>query len=411
MCYLNSGEKKECSGCEACQNICPKKAITMIEDSEGFRYPVIDKNKCVNCNMCLKVCPYHNIKFNSGEHLVFGGYHNDIKTRTESTSGGAFTAIAHAFCDKDYAIFGAVGEKLKVYHSFITDKVELAKFRKSKYSQSIISDSYKKVKKFLGENKKVLFSGTPCQIAGLNKYLEKIDTKNLLTVEVVCEGVPSPQYMEKLEKHLDKKYHGTIDYVDYRYKDYRATRFPHGKWDFQIMKIILKSDNNFREIKKDRWLNPFWNIWLNHLMSRPSCYECPYAKNDRVADITLGDLWGVHLYCPELYGRNNGSSLMISNTDKGKKYLELAKQYMYGHNLKYEEALKYQSPLRKHISMNENREAFMKDLCNENIDYNYLIKKWYQKPTIKLLWSKYVWGNRQKVFIWNLINKGGRKND
>ncbi len=162
-------------------------------------------------------------------------------------------------------------------------------------------------------------------------------------------------------------------------------------------------------IIKDRWFNPFWSIWLNHLMSRPSCYECPYATADRGADISLGDLWGVHLYCPELYGKNGGASLVVCNTEKGEKVFLEAQKQMYGHELKFEDALKYQGPMRKHIAMNPQRDAFMADLQNDDIEYQVLNKKWAKPPTIKLLWQKYVWGNRQKIWLWNLTHKHSRK--
>lgn len=165
---------------------------------------------------------------------------------------------------------------------------------------------------------------------------------------------------------------------------------------------------NKKVLIKDRWFNPFWSIWLNHLMSRPSCYECPFAEQGRTADITLGDLWGVHLYCPELYGKNGGSSLAVGNTEKGIEVLKAAEDYMYGHELKFEDALKYQSPMRKHIDDNPQRDAFMSDL-ESDMSYREINKKWSKKPSLKLLWQKYVWGNRQKIFFWNLKQKLNRK--
>lgn len=136
-------------------------------------------------------------------------------------------------------------------------------------------------------------------------------------------------------------------------------------------------------------------------MSRPSCYECHFAKKERTADVTLGDLWGVHLYCPELYGNNGGSSVVFANTEKGKEIVLKAKELTYGHELREEDALKYQSPMRKHIDSNPLRASFMKDLQSE-MTYQQINKKWAKIPSLKLLWQKYVWGNRQKVWLWNL---------
>jgi coenzyme F420-reducing hydrogenase beta subunit len=399
--YLDTGNKNECFGCEGCVQKCGVNALSIIEDEEGFRYPEIDAEKCINCGLCRRVCPYSNIPAkDNGNKYVFGGYNKDSETRFESTSGGAFSAIVDAFCDENYVIFGAEAKGLLVFHSYITDKEDIGKFRKSKYLQSIMGLSYRNVRKFLREGKKVLFSGTPCQIAGLIAFLGNTDQTNLLTVEVVCEGVPSPLYFRKMEKELEKKYGEKIESLDYRYTG--KSLFSNGAWDFEKMRIELM--NKKKIIIKDRWFNPFWSVWLQHLMSRPSCYKCPFTTPERVADITLGDLWGVHLYCPELYGKNGGSSLVVCNTEKGKEVFRKAQSKMYGHELKFEDALKYQGPMRKQIAENEKRESFMADL-KSNISFKALNKKWANRPSVKLLFQKYIWGNRQKVFIWNLKHR------
>lgn len=400
--YLKDKNKVGCYGCEACAQICPVSAITMREDEELFRYPEVDDSKCLHCNLCLKVCPAQNkpIAFDKDKY-VFGGHNVNSDVLNESTSGGAFSAIAESWCDENYVIFGALSDGLRVYHSYITDKADLYKFRRSKYSQSRMGTAYKDAKAFLKEGKKVLFSGTPCQIAGLINYLGNCNLDKLLTCEVVCEGVPTPHYINRLNEHIEKKYGSAIETLDYRYKDMKSQGNPNkGKWDFQVMQILLK---NGRKIKKDRWLNPFWSVWLQHLMSRPSCYECPFAMSARTADISMGDLWGVHIYCPELYNKNAGASLVVCNTPKGTEACKKAERYMEGHELSFETALKYQGPMRNHIKANEDRDEFMKDVTK--MDYTSLNKKWAKKPSAKLLWQKYVWGNRQKVWLWNLKNR------
>jgi coenzyme F420-reducing hydrogenase beta subunit len=287
-----------------------------------------------------------------------------------------------------------------VFHTYITDKEGLGDLRKSKYSQSVIGDSYKQVKDFLKEGKKVLFSGTPCQIAGLRSFLQKQDLSNLLTVEVICEGVPSPLYVRKFDQHIQKKYSERIASLDYRYTG--TALFQEGKWDFQQMKIEL--DKSHKSLVKDRWFNPFWSVWLKHLMSRPSCEECPFTTPERVADISLGDLWGVHLYCPELYGKNGGASLVIANTAKGREVVMKAQDRMIGHELRFEDALRYQSPMRKSIGHNPQRDECMKDLQSE-MTYDDINAKWATPPSLGLLYDKYVWGNRQKIWWWGLTHK------
>lgn len=408
--FLNNDDKSQCFGCEACVQICPHSALSMNEDEEGFRYPELNVELCINCGLCHKVCPAeNNIIKNEDHQIAFGGYALDEIIRCHSTSGGAFSCIADTWCTDNYVVFGAESDELEVRHSFITDKRDIYKFRKSKYSQSHIGVAYKDAQRFLKEGKSVLFSGTPCQIEGLYRYLSvrKTDQSQLLTVEVVCEGIPSPLYIRKMDADYIKRYKSNISNIDYRFKDgkydyteNRNTKYrKKGRWDFEVMKITLR---NGLSLYKDRWFNPFWSVWLNHLMSRPSCYKCPFATKNRVADITLGDLWGVHLYCPELYGQNGGSSLMVANTLKGETALKAATEIMYGHYLEMSDALRYQSPMRKCIPMNAERYAFMQDLRDYNLSIDDINKKWAKKPSLKLLISKYMWGNTQKVWWWNL---------
>lgn len=403
-CFIINNKKSCCFGCEACVQACPKSAVCMQEDEEGFRYPFINSDLCIHCGVCEKVCPANqeSPKYN-GEKVVFGGYHLDTTIKGQSTSGGAFSAIVEAYCQNDYVIFGSASDGLTVYHTYVLDKKNIGIFRKSKYSQSIIGSSYIQTKKFLEEGKFVLFSGTPCQIAGLRCFLGKSNTEHLLTVEVICEGVPSPLYMRHYDAHCKKNFGSSIKTLDYRFKDQKDKCSFKGRWDFQVMQTELQ---NGKILKQDRWYNPFWSIWLQHLMSRPSCYCCPYTTKDRVADITLGDLWGVHLYCPELYGKNGGSSLVICNTGKGTQVLNEARKQMFGHDLDFNTALKYQSPLRKTIEMNPKRDAFMKDLLST--DYVKLNAKWNKKHSIGFLLKKYFWGNRQKIWIWNMIHNNNK---
>lgn len=385
--FLDTRNKETCFGCEACAQVCPKNAITMQTDDEGFGYPFIDNSKCIKCDLCHKVCPYENPpeKFDNNKQ-VLGGCHKDIKIRNQSTSGGAFSAIMDVYNNGDSIVFGAVADGVKVYHKAAYSQTERAALRKSKYLQSEIGSTFQQVKDLLKKEKHVIFSGTPCQIAGLKSFLQNTDISNLLTVEVVCEGVPTPLFINKYADFIQQKYGAKVIALDYRYKD-------NNKWDFQVMRTEL---SNGKIIKKDRWFNPFWSIWLNHLMSRPSCYKCPFTTIARSADITLGDLWGVHLYCPELYANNTGSSLIIANTPKGKDVLCLLTEQWKGHSLDFTTALKYQKPLRNPITYNEDRPKFMQDLIA--MDYEKLCRIYTRKPTLKLLFSKYL--IKKRPWIW-----------
>jgi len=166
-------EKSKCCGCHACYNICPKQAITMKEDEKGFKYPVIDKEKCVNCNLCEKVCPIIKDKKIENEPIAYAGYCKEIEIRKQSSSGGIFTLIAMNIIQKEGVVYGAsFDEKFDVVHIRIDKKEELEKLRKSKYVQSKIGDTYKQAKVDLEQGRKVLFTGTPCQIEGLKAYLQ-----------------------------------------------------------------------------------------------------------------------------------------------------------------------------------------------------------------------------------------------
>lgn len=391
MDFLESGKKNTCFACEACVQVCAHGAIAMYEDEEGFWYPRIDGNMCRSCARCKAVCPYpvtplepHAIR------AAFGGYHKDSDIRRESTSGGAFTAIAAAWCVGEYAIFGAAQEGVDVFHTYITDMSEIHRFQKSKYRQSRIGTAYSDTEQLLKQGKKVLFSGTPCQIAGLKAYLGERQWETLLTVEVLCEGVPSPLYLQKFNTFLEERYGCGIHTLDYRNKD-------KPRWDFNVMRLELK---NGKSVYIDRWFNPFFTLWIGRLMSRPSCYNCPYIATTGVADLTLGDLWGIHIHCPELYDNNKGTSLVLCHTQKGTEILDRAKGQLIGHGLDVGNILTYQKRLRMSIEPNPQREEFMRDLIE--MDYRSLCKKWVKPPSIRLLWSKYVWGNRQKIFVWSL---------
>jgi len=388
-CYLETHIKADCTGCSACAQVCPKSAIQMIADDEGFLYPSIDETKCVNCGLCIEVCSDHDVKVlkNSFPQKAFGGHIRDGNVLANSTSGGAFSAVAYAYCQGRYAIFGAeCNEVYGAKHSYVTDINDMDRFRGSKYSQSSMGNAYDEALKFLKKDYKVLFSGTPCQIGGLKKYLKNRQYDNLLTVEVVCEGVPSPLFMKKQVDAVENEHFGETTISGMKYRDKNGDR-----WDYQVMSYT----NGEKIYKVDRWFNPFWSIWLQHLISRPSCYTCEYTTKERVADITLGDLWGVHLYCPDLYNDNRGASLIVCNTPKGCQVFEKAKELMYSRELDFEEALKYQGPMRRCIEANPNRDAFMSDL--RNLPYKKLCKKWAKPSSIKLLISKYIYGtNRQK---------------
>ena len=248
-CYIETKNKKDCCGCSSCKQICPKNCITMEYDQQGFYYPKIQEEKCVNCGRCISVCPLTDTNksylHNVNTAQVFGGYITDEAARVKSTSGGGFTAMVHAFCDENYAVFGAeMDSSFRVFHSCVFRESDIDKFRRSKYLQSNIGNCYQQAKELLDNGKKVLFSGTPCQIAGLYSYLGG-DRENLLTVDLVCHGVPSPKWFHKLKADLENKHKSRVTWVEFRNKDNNHWDNSQMVWHLENGKKIKRIDEPF----------------------------------------------------------------------------------------------------------------------------------------------------------------------
>lgn len=309
---------EQCCGCGACANKCPKQAIAMQPNLEGFLHPVVDVEKCVECGACEKACPGLSVaKSDAAVPQAFIVQHKDVAIRYQSTSGGAFTAIAEEVIRRGGVVFGAaMTEELVVQHIFVEDIEGLAKFRNSKYVQSEIGDSYSVAKKYLNEGRWVCFSGTPCQINGLYKYLDK-DYDNLIAVDVVCKSVPSPLVFKKYVEYK-KNSEGAISDVVFRDKKrgflYCTMAHYLSHEDRKAAKDIYR-----RGSESDEWLRMF----LSGKISRRSCMTCPYQTAHRVGDFTLGDIWVTGN--TEL-DDNKGTTLVHVWTKKGAEFLDSIKE-------------------------------------------------------------------------------------
>lgn len=306
--------KEECSGCSACMNICPKNCVDMVEDEYGFRYPNINQQMCINCHLCEKVCPIY-IKRDNKEFdpTVFACQNSDAMTRKASSSGGVFSLLADYILDNNGAVYGAeINDSLEVHHIRITDKDQLYRIRGSKYIQSHINDSFKKIKHDLNGGKRVLFVGTGCQVAGLKSYLDK-EYDYLIIIEVVCHGVPSEkvfrQYINENEKYFDSK----VKTIKFRDKV--------NGWNNYSVTLLFEDGES---VSQNVMQNDFMKGYIHNLYLRPSCKICEYKNMSSGSDILLGDFWGVD-ELGEPWNDNKGTSAVFINTLKGKDILEKIK--------------------------------------------------------------------------------------
>ncbi|MBQ2948400.1 MAG: Coenzyme F420 hydrogenase/dehydrogenase, beta subunit C-terminal domain [Clostridia bacterium] len=304
-------KKSECSGCGACVSICPKGAISMKPDDEGFLYPAVDGALCVNCDLCEKRCPAGK-PTPENQPAVLGAQHRDLSVRAASSSGGVFTALARSMFAKGGVVFGAAfDENLRVEHIGAFDESELAAMRGSKYVQSDAADAVGNAAQLLARGLPVLFSGTPCQVAGLRAKLNGKNEEQLLTVDFVCHGVPSPGIFASYLKELEAQRGQRV--VAYSFRDKRK-----GWKDFYAVATFEDgSEHTGSQIDE-----PFLYGFLQNLYLRPSCMKCTeYRVNHHPADITIADMWGVERVCPER-DDDTGLSLVFVNTEKGRKAIE-----------------------------------------------------------------------------------------
>ena len=281
--YLGIVDVKDCTGCSACLNSCPVGCIVMSADEQGFRYPKIDRSSCINCGQCEGVCPVRNLADNNHtESLFYGCKHVDDDVRRHSSSGGFFYELARSVILSGGTVFGAAfaDDFHKVVHIQASTLDALELIRVSKYVQSETESSYPLAKEALGQGKTVLFSGTPCQIAGIKSYIGQVPD-NLILAEVVCHGVPSQRVWDIYLSGLEKEQGCKVKSVSFRDKS-KTWR----KSDF----LVLFEDGT--ELRQPNSENPYMRAFLKNLSLRPSCSNCRFKRFSSGADITMGDFWG-----------------------------------------------------------------------------------------------------------------------
>ena len=305
--------KEECTGCTACYSICPVNAIKMEQDDEGFFYPVVDQKVCIHCGKCKKVCAQKYLRQESEPIKIYAVKCKNDTIRMNSSSGGSFTMLAEWTERQRGVIYGAAfDDKFQVKHYRAENRSEWKKFCYSKYVQSELEETFKQIKTDLLDGRNVLFTGTPCQVEGVNRYLQGVDTAKLITCDIVCHGVPSPKVWSDYLLYIQRKYRTSIKKVNFRDKSETG-------WHNSILTISGKKNKTL--VKEGQSENVFFQLFFRHLILRPACYRCLYANFNRPGDITLGDCWGIEKNYAQ-FDDDKGVSLLMCNTKKGNEIWE-----------------------------------------------------------------------------------------
>ncbi len=355
--------KNQCFGCTACEAACPFGAIAMKSDDEGFKYPEIKEELCVECGKCKSVCQIHSLKKQENIQAKFYAAQNkDDNVRAKSTSGGMFSIFAEQIVNEGGTVYGvAYSDDFQVVHKRSESKKGYEQFRGSKYAQSDLSGCFTMVKEDLNRGRKVLFSGTPCQIAGLNTFLYNAKGReNLLLCEIICHGTPSPMIWKEHLAFLEKERHSKV--VKY------VNRSKVAGWHGHNEHVYFENGKSEYTTKLS---NLYKDLFYAHLTIRPCCYSCKYTDFPRIADITIADFWGIENFHPD-FDDNKGTSLLTINTEQGMLYYDKLKENISCIESNWDEA--FYDNHKRPAKMNVNREEFWKDY--KKYGYAYVAKKY-----------------------------------
>lgn len=345
--------KADCCGCNACQQICPQKCISMVEDSEGFRYPEVDESRCTSCGLCQKICPVINAPEKDDSIIsAYACYSKDSDKRIRSSSGGMFHLLADYVLEQSGIVFGAgFDDGYNVRHMAVADNAELEKLFGSKYVQSDTADTFSQIKQLLNAGNTVLFSGTACQISGLKSFLRKPYEK-LITVDVLCHGAPSPLLWSNYLEEMKEIYHSQPEYITFRAKTQGWKQFS--------MRIEFENGSVYdRTLTEDTFLR----LFLNNICLRPSCHDCKFKTLSRDSDISLGDYWGIENTHRDM-DDDAGASVVIIHSQKGAELFEaIADGSRYTAD-DIDRLLPKTMDSRKSVAPHHNRTEFFKKLAD-----------------------------------------------
>ncbi len=370
--------KSSCTGCGACVGACPKKCIRMEENSEGFRYPVIDESACVDCGLCAKVCPVNTCP-EKREGDFYMCWNRDRETLLKSASGGAFSAIAGSILRKGGVVWGACQDfaERRVYHALAENEAELENLRRSKYCQSDMTDVYVRTKEFLRAGRPVLFSGTACQAAGLIGYLTQTGMKEKLpllwTVDVLCHGVASQKTVDAYLASKERKYKKKITKYYFRYKTEKSG------WLSVVLHLFFEDGTHYAA---PRGMDTFFFGFNRNLFLRNSCYECRFCGTERVCDFTIADYWGVPEERVTKQQLHDGISVITVNTEKARALLPELETAMEMTRLEDPSiAIANNSSFKKPYSKPAQRDAYFRAIETE--DFDKIINRTYRKVIFK----------------------------
>ena len=357
--YLSTKDSTKCYGCRACEKICPQKAISFRPDEEGFLYPVLSEALCVNCGLCEKVCPYDNTFSGVEPCSVYAIQHKKEDILLNSSSGGAFSLIADYVIEKGGAVCGCVfDEEFRAVHIVTEDETVIEKMRGSKYVQSDTADAFTEIKSRLEKGQAVLFTGTPCQVDGLKRYLIK-DYENLITIDLICHGVPSPLLLREYIKTVEDK-KGTI--TDIKFRDKKSNG-----WRSEGTITCEKGANNKKYV-----ISPFRDSYYNlyyvrNNVSRMSCYCCKYATQKRVGDFTIGDYWNIPDVVPEL-DYEKGVSVVLANNQKAQDIIREIKDSVVIYETELVAAVRGNGNLSRPSEMPDSRKNIYKKILKNGFE-------------------------------------------
>lgn len=374
---IENHTKQDCCGCGACSQICPRKCIEMKSDEEGFYYPRVDKEACIYCGLCDSICPILVSKRDESDKAVrqdaYVAYHLDETIRLKSSSGGVFTALAENVIQHGGTVFGAAFDQdFLVHHIGVEDLNSLDKLRGSKYLQSRTEDTYAEAKAALNQGRQVLYSGTGCQIAGLKAFLKQ-DYPNLLTVDILCHGVPSPLLWKRYLVELEHRYGAKTQQISFRKKD------PGWKL-FSLSLLFFNSQVYMHTFKED----PYMQMFLNNICLRPSCYECKFKAVHSQADITLGDCWGIEEYMPEI-DDDKGVSVIFVHTENGFGAVYRIASSVYSQKADYQSV--QQTMVYESVKQHPHRKKFFMALANGESSsrlYSFIRLRFVERAVRKL---------------------------